>query len=132
MRQSEDGSSEKSSNRRHRTTRSTASLPGCDSAKPEKSRLGRSVKGKPSAGQRLGEKRQALVHPVIDSGYALSRCSRLHPVGDPSAIVANLRVAEFMEQGDRLLSPRSLEFSAVDDDLGGGIGKKLTRATEEG
>ena len=27
--------------------------------------------GKPSAGQRLGEKRQALVHPVIDTGVVV-------------------------------------------------------------
>jgi hypothetical protein len=34
-----------------------------------------------------------------------------------------------MQRGDRLLSPSSCEFSAVDGDLGGGVGKKLSRAT---
>src|SRR6266478_6430438 len=29
--------------------------------------------GKPSAGQRLGEKRQALVHPVIDTGVVVKQ-----------------------------------------------------------
>ncbi|HKM99301.1 MAG TPA: hypothetical protein VJX23_02205, partial [Candidatus Binataceae bacterium] len=46
-----------------------------------------------------------------------------------SAIVANVRVAEFMQQGDRLLGARSCELPAVDGDFSGGIGKKLARAT---
>jgi hypothetical protein len=34
-----------------------------------------------------------------------------------------------MQRGDRLLSPSSCEFSAVDGDLGGGVGKKLSCTT---
>jgi len=34
-----------------------------------------------------------------------------------------------MQRGDRLLSPSSCEFPAVDGDLGGEVGKELSRAT---
>ena len=34
-----------------------------------------------------------------------------------------------MQQADRLLAPCSCELPAVDDDLGSGVGKKLTCTT---
>ena len=62
-------------------------------------------------------------------GHAFGWSTRLDPVGEASAIVANVRVAEFMEQGDRLLGASSGELPAVNGDLGGEVGKQLARAS---
>jgi hypothetical protein len=54
-----------------------------------------------------------------------------HPIGEPSAIVANVRVAEFMQQTHGLPGSRSSEFPAVDGDVGGEVGKQLTRSAAD-
>ena len=83
--------------------------------------------GKPRAEGRREWRRQVRARSCIGA-YALGRLARLGPVGDSSAIVANVGVAEFIEQGDRLLAASSGELAAVDGDLSGGVGKKLARA----
>src|SRR5712671_3794031 len=67
----------------------------------------------------------------VQAPTTLQTFSRLNPVSDPSAIIAYLRITELMQQGDRLLTQLSGEFPAVNGDLGGWIGKELTRLTGE-
>ena len=63
----------------------------------ERRRRGRAAKGQTSAGQRLGEKRQALVHPVIDTGVvvgelliAMRNAKLVEPPHEPTGTVQRL------------------------------------------
>ena len=61
-------------------------------------------------------------------GSAFSRRSRFDPISDSPTVDAEVRVAEFVQQGDRLLVASSCELPAVYGDLGGEVGKQLARA----
>jgi hypothetical protein len=52
-------------------------------------------------------------------GHAFGHFAGFRPVGEAAAIVANVRVAEFMQEADGLAAASSSEIAAVDGDVGG-------------
>src|SRR5712691_8905916 len=73
-------------------------LPACELGL-ERRRRGRAAKGQTSAGQRLGEKRQALVHPVIDTGVvvgelliAMRNAKLVEPPHEPTDTVQQIEL----------------------------------------
>src|SRR5260370_856741 len=71
--------------------------------------------GKPSAGQRLGEKRQALVHPVIDTGVvvgelliAMRNAKLVQPPHEPTSAVEQVELILLAAVDVKCLQPAEI------------------------